>query len=161
MATTGHTTIGFSPDLFDLGHFHVVWDTVYQAPVQDPAQGGTNVYGSADVFQDSGGNTYRVSTPDGTVTQLYAASPAPAGGTAQPTGNQQPMDPSNPPNPGAGSPSNPANKPAVNNSPINITGNFGRWINQSTAVLGTRVPNMGLILAGLGGAFLLTQKKRR
>lgn len=173
MATVGHTTLGFQPDLFDLGHFHVVWDTVLQAPVQDPAIGGTNVYGSGDAFQDAGGNTYRVSMPDGTVTMLYAASPAPAGATPQPTGNQQPHDPANPPNAGAGSPNNPANPISPNGTrggplgtqstsgPFAITGNLGAWLQQKTRVLGTPIPNMALVLGALGGAYAFSQHKKR
>jgi hypothetical protein len=83
-------TIGFQPDLYDLGHVHVVWDDQIRAPVQDPAitGGSGNVYGPADVFQDAGGNVYAVSIPDGTVRSLNQQYSPPASQQSQPSGNQ-------------------------------------------------------------------------
>jgi|SRR5712671_2767226 len=80
-------TIGFVPDLFDLGHQHVVWSTDLRLPVQDVVS-GANVYGPADVFQDAAGNVYRVSIPDGSVQSLNQQFSPPVSLQPQPSGNQ-------------------------------------------------------------------------
>src|SRR5712671_2933886 len=77
-------TIGFSPRLVDTGGTPVVWDDQLRTPVQNPAAGGVNTYGSTDVFYDSSGNTYQVSVPDGTVYAVGSQSASPPAAAGPP-----------------------------------------------------------------------------
>jgi hypothetical protein len=79
-------TIPFLPDLFDTQGIHIVWDDQLRTPVQDPALGGTNIYGSTDIFYDSSGNAYQVGVPEGTVHAVGSPS-------AAPTPSSNPPDP--------------------------------------------------------------------
>jgi hypothetical protein len=152
-------TIPFQPDLFDLGHVHLVWSTNLQAPVQDPAAVGTgNVYGTADVFTDaSGANLYRVAIPSGQVIPAGQATP-PSQQQQQPPGNQVTT---------TGRPSaaafGPAGAPAGAQTGAAVAGTLGgvgNVLTQNTRIFGLLLPNFVWLGAVGAGAMALRRRRR-
>jgi hypothetical protein len=159
------TLSGLNRPLTDLGGIPVLWDSDIGTLVQDPSQGGTNMYGPGDLFRDAAtGDIYQLGA-DGQLALFRVAAP--------------PLVPARPgaiaPSLGAGSavgsagPSwqNLAPQPTTTGSTAAITptGNLNKWGKQAIDWL-TRasfiggVPNGVLVLAGYV-AYTFRRQRRR
>ena len=155
------TLTPLNPPLTDLGGFPVVWDTDMATIIQDPRQGGTNVYGAGDLFRAPNGDLYQL-TAQGTLNFIRSAAPPVVPGASMGGAGPAPIT-------GGGiSSAGPSweSPPAGGTPAISVGGDPTRFGHQVVAWLGSSSFIRGIsngVLLGLGavGYSMLRQRRGR